>query len=294
MDVAGNTETYGTRTLSIDTVAPVTTVTSSPAPNAAGWNHEPVTLTFAGSDTTSGVRTTEHSLDGGVSWSAGTSVVITNPGVTQVMFTSADHAGNHEVPRVQTVRIDASAPVASVRTTPAPNAAGWHKGNVTVTLSAGDDLSGAAQRQYRQSGAAEWTTYAQPFVVSGNGTKIYEYRSIDLAGNVGAVQSLTLRVDATRPTAKALADCSVRRGGRATLRLRINDGVSPQASVTVKVFKGRALKKTLELGLRSTNAEVRYSFGCGLARGRYTWKVYATDLAGNPQSRVGYRTLTVR
>ena len=31
-----------------------------------------------------------------------------------------------------------------------------------------------------------------------------------------------------------------------------------------------------------------------LARGVYEWRIYATDAAGNPQSRVGVNTLTVR
>jgi len=47
-------------------------------------------------------------------------------------------------------------------------------------------------------------------------------------------------------------------------------------------------------GLQTTNTEIRYAYTCSLARGTYTWKVYATDLAGNTQSTIGYRTLTVK
>jgi hypothetical protein len=31
-----------------------------------------------------------------------------------------------------------------------------------------------------------------------------------------------------------------------------------------------------------------------LARGTYKWRIYATDATGNPQSRAGVNTLTVR
>jgi len=78
------------------------------------------------------------------------------------------------------------------------------------------------------------------------------------------------------------------------LRLRVNDVVSPKATVTVKIYKGAALKRTVRLGLQETNTEIRCAYTCRLARGTYTWKVYATDLAGNKQSKVGYKTLIVR
>ena len=62
----------------------------------------------------------------------------------------------------------------------------------------------------------------------------------------------------------------------------------------MKVFKGTTLKQTFNVPLWPTNTEVRYPFTCKLPRGTYTWKVYATDLASNKQSKVGYRTLMVR
>ena len=80
-----------------------------------------------------------------------------------------------------------------------------------------------------------------------------------------------------------------------TLRLRVNDAVSPQATVTVKIYRGTALRKSLKLGLRATNAEIRCRYLCRLAKGRYVWKVLATDLAGNRQRMpAGAKTLTVR
>jgi hypothetical protein len=47
--------------------------------------------------------------------------------------------------------------------------------------------------------------------------------------------------------------------------------------------KGQIVKKTLKHGLRRTNTEVRYRYLCKVRRGRYAWKAYAVELAGNTQ-----------
>ena len=188
------------------------------------------------------------------------------------------------------------APVTSASRSPLANAAGWNRTAVTVTLSATDDVSGVDETYYRLGGVGAYSVYdaaAKP-VVSTNGlTRVWFY-SRDTAGNVEIAKSLGVRIDTTRPVTKALAKATVRRGGKVTLRLRVNDAVSPKATVTVKIYKGAALKRTLRLGLRRTNAEIRYSYTCRLARGTYTWKVYATDLADNRQIKIGHKTLTVR
>jgi hypothetical protein len=186
-------------------------------------------------------------------------------------------------------------PVTTATLSPPANASGWNPGAVTVTLSAGDVDSSVASTEYRLLGAGLWTPYTAPLVVSGSGVSTYEYRSTDVDGNTEVAQSLTLRIDTSRPVTRALANVAVARYHKVTLRLRANDTVSPKATVTVRIYKGTLLKQTLKLGLRKTNSEIRYVYTCRLARGSYTWKVYATDLAGNKQrSPVGARTLTVR
>ena len=47
-------------------------------------------------------------------------------------------------------------------------------------------------------------------------------------------------------------------------------------------------------GSRATGRTQSMRWRCLLARGHYTLRVYATDLAGNPQTLVGHRALTVR
>jgi len=83
------------------------------------------------------------------------------------------------------------------------------------------------------------------------------------------------------PATAALARTAVKHGQEATLRLRVDDAVSPRATVVVKIAGGSAMKGTLKLGWRATNSTILCRFVCGLAPGAYTWKVHATDLAGN-------------
>ena len=192
--------------------------------------------------------------------------------------------------------LDMSAPVTSAVLSPLPNGAGWNRVAVTVTLSATDDVSGVDKTWYRLGDAGVYSIYdaAAQAVVSGNGVTNVWFYSRDAAGNVETAKSLAVRIDTTRPVTKALAKATVRRGRKVTLRLRVDDAVSPEAAVTVKIYKGAALKKTLVLGLQTTNTEIRYAYTCSLARGTYSWKVCATDLAGNRQGTIGYKTLTVK
>jgi len=59
---------------------------------------------------------------------------------------------------------------------------------------------------------------------------------------------------------------------RVTLRLRVNDAVSPRATVTVKIYRGQALsRRTLKLGLRAERtSRSAIAILCRLAVGRYT------------------------
>ena len=192
--------------------------------------------------------------------------------------------------------LDDGSPLTVASSTPAPNAGGWNREAVSITLSASDAGSGVSSTQYRLAGAPHWTTYTAPFAVSKQGLSTYEYRSTDKTGNVEAIKTLKVRIDSTHPLTKALGNVTVTRGRRATLCLRVDDSVAPQATVTVKIYRCGVLKKTLKLGLRATKRTVKYTgYICQLPRGTYTWKVYATDLAGNSaKSPVGQKVLKVK
>jgi hypothetical protein len=219
---------------------------------------------------------------------AGTSVAISSG----TMFVGAPfHAvsGLASAGAVYVFVFDVSPPL----TVPTGIPVGWSKTPVTVTLMATDDLSGVATTQYRLQGSSTWITYVAPFVVSAEGTSIYECQSTDLAGNVEVAHPFTVRVDTHGPQTLALSKVSVKKGKTVTFRFRVND-LTPTATVTIKIYKGTKVKKTLTIGSRATGAALSFKWKATLPKGGYTWKVFAKDLAGNTQSSIGSQKLTIK
>lgn len=105
-------------------------------------------------------------------------------------------------------------------------------------------------------------------------------------GNTGA--------DTTGPLTSAVRR-TVYRGKNAILYHRADDTQSVNALVTVRVKtrSGRTVKAFPWI-LRRTNRQLYVWFRVWLARGWYRVYVYATDQAGNPQSRLGVNWLVVR
>jgi len=48
------------------------------------------------------------------------------------------------------------------------------------------------------------------------------------------------------------------------------------------------------VGSKATSSSQSYKWTCKLAKGSYTWKVYATGLAGNAQVKIGHKALVVK
>jgi hypothetical protein len=98
---------------------------------------------------------------------------------------------------------DSTPPVTVATRTPPPNAAGWNRGNVVVTLVATDEGgSGVKEVRYRVGDRAERTVAGDraAFTLSAEGVTTVRYRAADDAGNVEAERTLTVRIDKTAPT----------------------------------------------------------------------------------------------
>lgn len=86
---------------------------------------------------------------------------------------------------------------------PSPDGAGgWYASPVEVTLIATDDDSGVDYTRYRINNGT-WGTYSAPFVVSANGHYQVDFYSVDNAGNVEPVDSVTFKINITVPTTVA-------------------------------------------------------------------------------------------
>jgi len=111
------------------------------------------------------------------------------------------------------VRNDLVAPSSIAAVSPAPNAAGWNRGSVTVSLSAADDAAGSGVRSitYRLDGGAAVTVNgaSASVAVSGDGVHSLSYSATDNVGNAEAAKTLVVRIDTTAPSGKLRLSPSV-------------------------------------------------------------------------------------
>ncbi|TLM76531.1 MAG: hypothetical protein FDZ70_06490, partial [Actinobacteria bacterium] len=194
IDNAGNVESTKTATITIDSVAPTTT---SDAP--AAWQTSPVNVTLTATDAASGIYATRYRLASGGTTGAVTTytapVNVSAEGTNTLEYWSVDVAGNREVTRTATLRLDLSAPI-STASVPAT----WQPSTpVTVTMSATDATSGVYALYYALDGGPV-TTYTAPFQVSAEGATRIEHFAVDVAGNREATKTAYARIDLTPPT----------------------------------------------------------------------------------------------
>jgi hypothetical protein len=173
----------------------------------------------------------------------------------------------------------------------------WTKTSpVTATLTSESAVGTIVSTEYRDADDAAWTTYATPFPCSNEGESLYVYRATDSVGDVSDSGTFLVRIDTHRPTTKALAAATVVKGKTATLRYKVVDAMpgSGTADVTIKIRKGSRTVKTLPTVEVNVNQKLSARFKCKLAKGIYTFTVYAVDLALNKQSSAGHARLTVK
>lgn len=133
-DAAGNNAAFSSPPLKIDRTAPHTTAIVSGEGGLNGWYVRPVTVHLEGADALSGVAATYYQVDGGPAQPFHQNVTIGTLGRHQLQFWSVDQAGNTEPTRSLTLRLEATAPVVTIRAVPtSPNAPNGKTARVNVT-----------------------------------------------------------------------------------------------------------------------------------------------------------------
>ncbi len=244
-DNVGNTATGAPLTVKLDKTAPTITGSRTPTANANGWNNTDVTVSFTGSDATSGVKTS----------TAPTTLSTSGTGQS-VTGTATDNADNTATTTVGDINIDKVAPTLSGKPTTAPNAAGWYTGDVTVAWTASDALSG--------------TSNPASSTIGGEGTALTaSATATDKAGNTsGSVQSPAVKIDRTAPNTTVTAPPAWNKND-VTLTLVPNDALS-------------GIDKTfysLDGGARVEGTSVPVT-----AEGDHTLRFWSTDVAGNAEA----------
>ncbi|RTE08370.1 OmpL47-type beta-barrel domain-containing protein [Paenibacillus whitsoniae] len=182
----------------VDVTAPVTTavVTPSEPDGLEGWYVHPVTVSLSATDDLSGVSKTEYSLDGGTTWlNYAEAITIDQDGQYTLSYRSTDIAGNVETLKIVPIQLAMTGPTTTAVMAPSePDGLnGWYTVPVTMTLSA----SGKAE--YSLNGGDTWQSYTSPISLEQDGVHVIHYRSTNDAGNIGAVQTVTVNIDKTAP-----------------------------------------------------------------------------------------------
>jgi hypothetical protein len=187
-----------------DTTVPEISFSRNPAPNDAGWNKTPVTVTWTVRDAQSGIASKTGCDQVALAHE-------TVAGGTVLTCTAVNGAGLSSEVSV-TVKIDLTRPTAATGVAPVPNASGWNNTNVTVTFTGADLLSGVL------SCSPSVTLTNEGANQSASGT------CTDKAGNVSLTATASgIKIDKTPPTAAITtpaSNASYFRPGRGELRLR--------------------------------------------------------------------------
>src|SRR5207237_406047 len=115
-----------------------------------------------------------------------------------------------------------------------------YRSNVTVSFNATDALSGVAGIQYRIDGGAR-VAYSAPFVLL-DGQHVLDFFAIDVAGNVEALQSDTIRLTTVAPLTPALiAGTCDELGGGTGLFYQVDGGGWHHYTVPLMIGTGQHL-----------------------------------------------------
>ena len=215
---------------------------------------------------------------------SGSTVHLIRYGSCAITASQAGDGNRNAAPDVtQTFNVTDPVPPVTTATLAPPLHNGWYA-SPTLTLTGDDSAggSGVARTEYTLDGGP-WTTYTGPVSGFTGGNHVVQYRSIDVAGNVEAVQTIAFKVDAVKPTVTIS---------------RPNDGtVYPLDKVVTAAFKCTDKESGLDtcVGTQSgTQSSSESPLTSGVTNldtsslGTHTVTVTGTDLAGN------VRTATVQ
>lgn len=229
------------------------------------WVNAPVTirLTATGGG---GSLTTYYKINNGPAV-AGNQIQLNEDGEYSVGFWSADSFGNSETPQSLTVKLDQTPPFIESSFSPAPNAAGWHKGDVIVSFNAVDELSGVG-------------TVTPPVTVAieGAGQRVIG-SATDLAGN-SIMVAVKVNIDKTGPV---ISNLQPENGAqinqkRPVISAGVFDGLSGIDPASVRLtLDGQSVNGSYDVA----SGIISYTPASDLSSGNHGVTLTAIDLAGN-------------
>lgn len=165
--------------------------------------------------------------------------------------------------------VDDMPPSATLTASGTHGTVGWYTSPATVTLEGSDDISGVAMISYRLDGGTP-QTYGGPIILA-DGVHTLDYWAVDAAGNVGTVNSSTLKVDTAGPVLGNLGPTGTVATSQVTITWRASDSPAGLDHYEISV-DGGALEP---VGLQTSRT-------LQLGDGEHSVRIRAMDAAGNP------------
>ena len=288
-DGAGNTKSKQL-VINIDQTKPETKITASPAPNAAGWNTQDVQVTLTPADAAgSGVASYTYSVAGAqtasktVTGSAPTQLTINQDGTTTITVAATDAVGNIESTKQLVIQLDKTAPMASITPSSVPNAKGWYKKDVVLTLGASDTGgSGLTGYTFKVNNAQPVNgTGEVTLPINQEGTTTITVTATDGAGNTGSKQ-LVVKLDKTAPVSSITSSPTPDGAGwnKQDVQVTLTPADLGGSGIASYIYSASGAQTIAPKAVYSgTPTQLTIS-----KDGTTTISVYATDVAGNVES----------
>ena len=259
-DQAGNVGT-ATWPWTVDVTAPVATITSGPASPTKSTS---ATFKFNSSE---GGSAFTCQLDNGAPATCTTGKLYTglSNGSHTFILIATDQAGNISTPATWTWTVDTVAPVATITGSPPPITKD-HAATFTFT----SNEPGSTFKCSKDGGT--YLTCTSPKVYSwiADGVHTFAVQATDTAGNLSAAASYAWTIDSTKPT------------------VTITSGPSDPSFSSTATFAFTSNESivtfTCQLDSNAAAACTSPKTYTGISAGLHTFKLYATDQAGNQSS----------
>jgi len=286
-----------TEEIIVDKVAPTVTISLSPVvlDGSNGWYKSAVTVTIEATDLGSGVKTVEYSYDN-VNWNpyAG-AFSVSGEGSHTIYARATDNANRIGSATPKTFKIDRIAPTTTPTLDPsAPAASGWYLENMGLTLTTGADTSGIATGypKYKvtfNNVAEAWKSYSTALTFSDDGVYVVEFRSKDNAGNVEDTDSVSFKIDKTKPTISTTLPTGILSTSDVTISAIILDATSGVDTITLKL--GTATIPATAYSYNPVTGQLTYL--TTLTDGNYTVTIDVKDKAGLPATQTWQFTVAL-
>jgi hypothetical protein len=262
---AGSTHSLALGTVP-DSTAPIVTPSINGTLGNNGWYRSNVTVTWSVSDPETSIVSTTG---------CGLANLTSDTAATTLTCTAVNAAGLSRSVAV-TIKVDMTKPVTSANVSPLPNGNGWYNGDVSVTFTGSDSLSGVANC----SPAVTLSSNGSNQSASGTCT--------DNAGNTSLpATAVGINIDKVQPTITGMpaAACTIWPPTAQMVRIAEitfadqGSGIDP-ASVSIGVTSNEPVAPS-DIVVSGGIVEVRAD-RLGTGNGRtYTVTAQASDLAGN-------------